>query len=61
MDAHELGETTMDPTLRTLARLKYDDQGNLGAEETFELLMGPDVPPRREFIEANATYASLDI
>jgi len=61
MDAQELGETTMDPVLRTLARLQYPAEGNIGAEVTFELLMGPEVPPRRAFIEENAQYASVDI
>lgn len=51
MDADQLAETTMDPTHRTLRRITVADaEASLKAEETFELLMGSLVPPRRDFI-----------
>jgi len=52
MDADQLAETTMDPRHRTLRRMTVDDA--LGAESTFEVLMGNDVAPRRDFIVAGA-------
>src|SRR3978361_938761 len=52
MDAHQLSETTMDPRHRTLRRITIDDAE--GAEEVFELLMGNDVAPRKEFIVQGA-------
>lgn len=52
MDADQLAETTMDPTHRTLRRVRLDDAAR--AEETFELLMGSDVAPRKKFIVAGA-------
>jgi DNA gyrase subunit B len=52
MDAHQLAETTMDPRHRTLRRLTVDDAE--GAAEVFELLMGSEVAPRKEFIVAGA-------
>ena len=55
MDAHELWETTMDPTTRTLKRIALDDA--VRADETFTILMGEKVEPRKEFIEQNAKYA----
>ncbi len=55
MDAHELWETTMDPETRTLKRIALDDA--VKADETFTVLMGEKVEPRREFIEKNAKYA----
>ncbi len=51
MDAHQLAETTMDPRHRTLRRITLDDIAD--AERVFELLMGNDVAPRRDFIVAN--------
>ena len=55
MDAHELWETTMDPEKRTLKRIELDDA--VRADQTFTVLMGEKVEPRKEFIERNAKYA----
>ncbi len=52
MDAHQLAETTMDPRHRTLRRITIDDAE--GAEQVFELLMGNDVAPRKDFIVQGA-------
>jgi DNA gyrase subunit B len=58
MDAHQLAETTMDPRQRTLRRITIDDAD--GAEQMFELLMGNDVAPRKEFIVQGAYELDLD-
>ena len=58
MDAEQLWETTMDPKHRILKRVTIDDAEY--ADSTFELLMGEEVDPRREFIQENAVYANLD-
>jgi DNA gyrase subunit B len=55
MDPHELWATTMDPETRTLKRITLDDA--VKADETFTILMGEKVEPRKEFIEQNAKYA----
>lgn len=58
MDAEQLWETTMDPKNRILKRVTIADAEY--ADSTFELLMGEQVDPRREFIQENAVYANLD-
>ena len=55
MNPHELWETTMDPTTRTLRRITLDDA--VKADATFTVLMGEKVEPRKEFIEQRAKYA----
>ena len=58
MNAVQLWETTMNPEYRTLRQVTIDNGGE--ADRIFSMLMGDEVPPRREFIEKNAKYANID-
>jgi DNA gyrase subunit B len=58
MNAEQLWETTMDPSFRTLRQVTIDSLPE--ADRVFSMLMGDEVPPRREFIEKNAIYANID-
>jgi len=58
MNAEQLWDTTMDPKFRTLRLVTIDNAAE--ADRIFSMLMGDDVPPRREFIEKNAKYAKID-
>jgi DNA gyrase subunit B len=58
MDADQLAETTMDPRQRTLRRITADDAAQ--AAEVFELLMGTEVAPRKDFIVAGAYEVDAD-
>ncbi|MEQ1733438.1 MAG: DNA topoisomerase (ATP-hydrolyzing) subunit B [Bacteroidia bacterium] len=58
MNAEQLWETTMNPATRTLKRVTIDNATE--ADRIFSMLMGDEVPPRREFIEKNAKYARID-
>jgi DNA gyrase subunit B len=58
MNAEQLWETTMDPNFRTLRKVNIDSLAE--ADRVFSMLMGDEVPPRRDFIEKNAVYANID-
>lgn len=58
MSDHQLWDTTMNPETRLLRQITMDNAAE--AERTFSMLMGDDVPPRRQFIEENAHYANID-
>ena len=58
MNAEQLWDTTMNPEFRTLRQITIDNLTE--ADRVFSMLMGDEVPPRREFIEKNAVYAKID-
>jgi DNA gyrase subunit B len=58
MNAEQLWDTTMNPECRTLRQVTIENAAE--ADHVFSMLMGDDVPPRRQFIEDNATYANID-
>ena len=58
MNAIQLWDTTMNPDSRTFRKVTIDNAGE--ADRVFSMLMGDEVPPRRDFIERNATYANID-
>jgi DNA gyrase subunit B len=58
MNAEQLWDTTLNPEFRTLRQVTIDN--GTEADRVFSMLMGEDVPPRREFIEKNAKYANVD-
>lgn len=59
MNAEQLWETTMNPDTRTLWQVTIESAAE--ADHIFSMLMGDEVPPRRDFIEKHAKYAKLDI
>jgi len=59
MNAEQLWETTMNPGNRMLRKVSIDNAAD--ADYTFSMLMGDEVPPRRDFIEKNAKYAKIDV
>jgi DNA gyrase subunit B len=58
MNAEQLWDTTMNPATRTLRQVTIEN--GTEADRVFSMLMGDDVPPRREFIETHAKYANID-
>jgi DNA gyrase subunit B len=59
MNAEQLWSTTLNPEFRTLRQVTIDSAAE--ADRIFSMLMGDEVPPRREFIEKNAKYAKVDL
>lgn len=59
MNAEQLWSTTLNPEMRTLRKVTIESAAE--ADRIFSMLMGDDVPPRRDFIEKNAKYAKIDI
>jgi DNA gyrase subunit B len=59
MNAEQLWETTMNPEYRTLRQVTIENAAE--CDQVFSMLMGEDVPPRRDFIERNAKYANIDV
>jgi len=59
MNANQLWDTTMNPEFRILRKVNIDNKSE--ADRIFSMLMGDEVPPRREFIENNAVYANIDV
>ncbi len=59
MNAEQLWDTTMNPDTRSLKRVNIDS--TVDADQVFSMLMGEDVPPRRDFIEKHAKYAKIDV
>ena len=59
MNAEQLWDTTMNPEFRTLRQITIDNATE--SDRVFSMLMGDEVPPRREFIEKNAVYANIDV
>jgi len=59
MNAEQLWDTTMNPEFRTLRRVTIENAAE--CDHIFSMLMGDEVPPRREFIEKNAKYAKIDV
>ena len=58
MNAEQLWDTTMNPEFRTLRQVQIESPAE--SDQIFSMLMGDEVPPRREFIEKNAKYANID-
>lgn len=61
MNPEQLWEAAMDPNTRRLGQVMYDEHDREGDEAVFSVLMGPDVPPRREFIESRSELATIDL
>jgi DNA gyrase subunit B len=59
MNAEQLWSTTMNPETRTLRQVTVESAAE--ADHIFSMLMGDEVPPRREFIETHAKYAKIDV
>jgi DNA gyrase subunit B len=59
MNAEQLWETTLNPEHRILKQVTIESLAD--ADNVFSMLMGDEVPPRREFIEKNAVYANIDV